>query len=264
LDTPFFFKLVLSFFVGGLWTVGATVVADRSGPKMGGLISGLPSTVVLGLFFIAWTQGPPAAVEATTVIPLMGGINSLFVVSYACFVKKNVWLAVVSGLITWSILSFVVVKSHFHNYAVSIFGYVLLLLLSFYLLDSVIGIASVKGKKVRFTSRQILARGLLGGLVVSLAVSLGKIGGPLWGGMFSMFPAMFLSTMLVTFFAQGALFSAGTMKSAMLSAISVVVYTVIARLTFIPCGMWLGTLLTMLVSYGSGWAVYRFIIMKLR
>lgn len=75
---------------------------------------------------------------------------------------------------------------------------------------------------------------------------------------------MFISTMLVTYFTHGALFSAGTMKSSMLSAMSVVVYAAMVRATYIPLGLGMGTFVSILVSYGSGWAIYRFIIMKLR
>lgn len=264
MDTLFIFKLILSFIVGGLWVVLATVAADKLGPKIGGLLSGLPSTVVLGLFFLAWTQNPATAVQATTVIPLVAGINSLFLVSYVYFVKKNIWQAVLSSLTLWLILSYALVKTRFNNYPVSLLGYGFLLLISFLLMERVFRIASIKGKTIRYTPSLILARALTGGMVVSLAVYLGKVGGPLWGGIFSTFPAMFISTMLVTYFAQGALFSAGIMKSSMLSAISVVVYAVTARLTYIPLGLGMGTFVSILVSYGSGWAIYKFVIMKLR
>jgi hypothetical protein len=109
----------------------------------------------------------------------------------------------------------------------------------------------------------------VGGLwVVSatvLAEKLGpKVGGPLWGGVFSMFPAMFLSTMLVTYAAQGALFSAGVMKSAMLGGASVAVYAVVVRIVYMPLGIWLGALVALAVSFGSGWPVYKSVVVKLR
>src|SRR6185437_15423911 len=76
----FTLKLCLSFFVGGLYVVIATVFADKFGSKIGGLISGLPSTVLFGLLFIAWTQNTQAAVDATTPIPAVVGVACFFLI----------------------------------------------------------------------------------------------------------------------------------------------------------------------------------------
>ncbi|MBN1224817.1 MAG: DUF3147 family protein, partial [Candidatus Aminicenantes bacterium] len=50
----FLIKLVLSFFVGGAWVAAATLIADKYGTKIGGIIIGLPSTLLVSLFFIGW------------------------------------------------------------------------------------------------------------------------------------------------------------------------------------------------------------------
>jgi len=262
-DIPFIFKLVLSFLIGGLWVLAATLLADKVGPKVGGLISGLPSTVVLGLFFIAWSQTPATAVMATTAIPIVAGINSLFLATYVYFVRKNIGQAVLSSLTLWFVLAYVVVRSQFDNYAISLLACGFFFLLSFLLMEKVFRVASIRGRAIRYSPSLLFARALTGGLTVTLAVYLGKIGGPLWGGIFSVFPAMFISTMLATYFAHGPLFSAGVMKSAMLGALSVVAYAVMVRSTYLPLGLWLGTFVSMLVSYGSGWAIHRFVITKL-
>ena len=89
----FLLKLTLSFIIGGLWTITATALADKFGTKIGGFIAGLPSTILLGLFFIAWTQNEKSAVEATTIVPLVGGINYLFLASYAYFLKQGIFSA---------------------------------------------------------------------------------------------------------------------------------------------------------------------------
>jgi hypothetical protein len=261
-DRVFLLKLFLSFAVGGAWVVLATVSADKLGPKVGGLVSGLPSTVALGLFFLAWTQNTGAAVQA--VVPLVAGINSLFLANYVYWVRKNVRLAVLSSLTLWFVLAAALVSARFDDFAVSLIGFGFLFLLSFYLMERVFKIVSVQGKVLRHAPRLILARALGGGLAVSLAVYLGKVGGPLWGGIFSTFPAMFISTMLVTYFAHGPAFSAGVMKNAMLSGTSVVVYAVAVRIAYPPMALWAGTLVALFVSLGSGWAIYRRVIRRVR
>lgn len=263
MESIFILKLILSFVIGGLWVILATVLADKLGSKVGGLVSGLPSTVMFGLFFLAWTQNPSTAVQATTIIPIVGGVNCLFLACYVYFVRRNVWQAIISSLILWSFLSYLLIQIHFDNYTASIIGYCVLFTLAFFLMENVFKIHSVKGEKIIYTPLLIVGRGLLGGCVVALAVYLGKIGGPVLGGMFSMFPAMFISTMLVTYYSHGALFSAGTMKSSMVSGISIVAYSIIARYTYIPLDLWFGTLVSILVSFGIGVAIYKLVIIKL-
>jgi len=263
-DRPFVLKLVLSFTVGGGWVVFATVLADKLGPKVGGLIAGLPSTVALGLFFLAWTQSTGAAVQAAAVVPLLAGINSLFLANYVYWVRNNVRLAVLSSLALWFVLAAALVSARFDDFAASLIGFGLLFLVSFFLMEKAFRIVSIKGRILRHSPRLILARALGGGSAVSLAVYLGKVGGPLWGGIFSTFPAMFLSTMLVTYFAQGPAFSAGVMKNAMLSGLSVVVYAVTVRIAYPVTGLWAGTLVALLASFGSGGAIYQLVIRKVR
>lgn len=242
----------------------ATVLADKLGPKIGGLVSGLPSTVMFGLFFLAWTQNPSVAVQATTIIPIVGGINCLFLACYICFVRKNIWQAILFSLFLWSCFSYVLVRIHFNNYTVSLLGYGALLAISFFFVEKILKITTVKGKKVVYSPLLIGGRAILGGCVVALAIFLGKIGGPVFGGMFSMFPAMFISTMLVSYFSHGASFSAGMMKSSMISSISIVVYSIIVRYTYIPLELGFGTVAAIGASFLSGFLIYKFIILKLK
>jgi hypothetical protein len=262
-DSIFLLKLVLSFCIGGLWIVIATVLADKLGSKVGGLVSGLPSTVMFSLFFIAWTQSPAVAVQATTISPITGGLTCLFLTCYATLVHKGFVKATITSLALWLLLSYVLIRIHFNNYPLSILGYIVLFALSFFIQENILHIKSVKGKRIVYTPMLILSRGIIGGSVVALAVFLGKIGGPLLGGMFAMFPAMFMSTMLVTYYSHGSLFSSATMKSSMVSAISVTVYSIIARYTYVPFGLWFGTLASILVSFGTGALIYKLVITKL-
>jgi hypothetical protein len=263
-DRVFLLKLFLSFALGGFWVVLATVLADKLGPKVGGLVSGLPSTVALGLFFLGWTQNAGAAVQAAAVVPLLAGINSLFLTNYVYWVKKSVRLAVLSSLALWFVLAAVLVSARFDDFTLSLIGFGILFLSSFFLMERVFQIVSVRGRALRHAPRLILGRALGGGLAVSLAVYLGKVGGPLWGGVFSTFPAMFISTMLVTYFAHGPAFSAGVMKNAMLSGTSVVVYAAAVRIAYPLMGLGAGTLVSLLVSSGSGWTIYKLVIRKVR
>jgi hypothetical protein len=101
-------------------------------------------------------------------------------------------------------------------------------------------------------------------MVVALSVYFGKIGGPVLGGILSMFPAMFTSLMIITYLAHGPDFSASVMKTAMISGISIVIHSVVVRYTYIPLGLLVGTLVSTLTSFGSGYLIYKFIVTRLK
>ena len=86
----FFLKLALSFIVGSVWISTATILAEKFGTKVGGILAGLPSTMVVALFFIGWTQTPQIAAEAATVVPIIMGIDAVFIVVYVgCSVRSG-------------------------------------------------------------------------------------------------------------------------------------------------------------------------------
>ncbi len=240
----------------------ATVLADKYGSKIGGFIAGLPSTILLGLFFIAWTQNPQVAVEATTVVPIVGGIGYLFLVTFAYFVKRNLYQALTFSFLLWFTLVFWLIIVHFNNYLVSLFSYCLILFFSYWLLEHQLKIKSLSGQKIKYTPKIILLRSLLSGSIIALAVLLAKIGGPLLGGAFSTFPAMFTSMLLITYFAQGPVFSSAITKSLMLGSITVIIYSIIVRYTYLSWGILWGTIISTVGSLISGYLIYRFVIQK--
>jgi hypothetical protein len=264
MDNVFFIKLAISFIVSGTWVVLSTISAEKLGPKIGGLISGLPSSVMFGTLFIALTQDAGAAVKATTIMPILAGISCLFLLTYVSLVRRGLWLSLVISFISWLFLSACLVLLKFDNYPVSLFGYFVLLCSSYYIMEHRLKIRSVAGKKVIYTPVLIVTRGVISGTMIVVSVLLGKLGGPLLGGMFTMFPAMFASTILITYFSQGVEFSSATMKSAMLGAVSVVVYSLVVRFTYLPFCIFLGTLTSVAVSFSGGYLIYRLVLPRLK
>jgi hypothetical protein len=255
LNDTFIIKLFISFVIGGAWVVAATHFADRYGTKTGGIITGLPSTALISLFFIGWTQSPRVSVEATTIIPIIGAVNALFLLAYIALARKNFWLALGTSFLVWGGFSFLFVLLDFSGFLLSIGIYAIVAFLSFWLIEKGIKVKSARPASIQNTAKTLAFRGLFSGSIIALAVTLGKTGGPLLGGMFAMFPAMFTGTLLITYFSQGPLFSSAMMKVALLSASSVVLYAVLVRFTYIPMGLFLGTAVSILVSF-----TYAFII----
>ena len=61
MDNSFLIQLFLSFLVGSFWITTITIISEKMGSKIGGLIGGLPTTTLVALLFIGITQSPQAA-----------------------------------------------------------------------------------------------------------------------------------------------------------------------------------------------------------
>ncbi|MCX8109880.1 MAG: hypothetical protein N3D15_01325, partial [Syntrophorhabdaceae bacterium] len=59
------------------------------------------------------------------------------------------------------------------------------------------------------------------------------------------------------YYCHGPSFSSAVMKSSMIGAISVVIYGITARFVFIPFGMWLGTIISLGVSYLFAFLIHK-------
>ncbi len=264
MDDIFFLKLGLSFVVGGVWIALATVLAEKFGTKLGGIIAGLPSMTAVALFFIAWTQTPLIASRATTIMPIAMGVNALFVLVYSLLARYGFWLSLAAALALWFGLSSGLVLLEFDNLVLSLVGFITLLSFSFFILEKKSGIVSEGKKDVHYTSRQLIFRGIFSGTIVAFAVLMGKVGGPLWGGVFSIFPAVYISIIFITHLAHGKSFSLATVKVVMLSGlINVGVYVVTARYSYLHLGLLWGTLLPYLASLCSTSLLYYYVIKKI-
>jgi Protein of unknown function (DUF3147) len=258
MDNIFFYKLTLSFIVGSLWITLVTILAEKYGTKIGGLVAGLPSTILISLFFIAWTQSTRIAVDATTIVPIIGGVNCLFIVAYIVLLKINFWLALIGAFLVWFLLSFGLVFLGFDSFIIALIIYVCLVVICHNMVEKILKVKSMPGNKMSYTSTIIVVRAVFSGLVIVVAVVVTKVGGPLLGGMFVMFPALFVSMIFVTYFTQGEVFSAAVMKSSILGAISVVIYGMMVRYTYIPFGLIGGTALSIIISFASSYFIHRY------
>ena len=256
-------QLLLTFIVGSLWIYLTVIASTRFGSKIGGFIGGLPSTALLSFFFIGLTQSPEIASEATTVFPLVYGITGLFLVVYAWLVRKGFVFALFCALIIWLFLSSLVALLNPRHFILILIVYAFILLLAYYFLEIKIGIKSFSGAKVNATSKLTAIRSFFGGLIIVLAVLLAKLGSPVFGGIFAAFPAMFISTLAITYKAHGIDYSRAMTKSLMITGmVTIVIYAIAVRYSYIIVGLYIGTLFSISLSAISAYFTYRFIQRK--
>ncbi len=109
----------------------------------------------------------------------------------------------------------------------------------------------------------IISRGILSGLIVAISVLIAQLGGPILGGMFSTFPALFTSSLVITYFSQGTKFTASISKSFMISVNTLAIHSMAVRFLYPLLGIVWGTLFSILISYLSGYLLYSFVVKKM-
>ncbi len=264
MDTSFWLKLLLGFIVGSLWVTLTTVSAERFGSKVGGLIGGLPSTVVIALLFIGLTQSPQVAAEATTIMPLAQGLNGLVVITFMLFIPRGLWAGLLSAVPLWFFQSTLLYLLNIQYFWISLLGWLILLVFCFLIVEKWMRIPSTEKLDLSYPPSQLAWRALFGGSVIAFAVFMGKVGGPLLGGIFGSFPAMFLSTLVITYKTGGPAFSRSVGKSLIISGlINVPIYEIVVRVLYPRLGLGLGTVIALLVSLGTGYLTFRFMRSRL-
>lgn len=254
----FILKLILTFIIGSLWVTYATIISERLGPKIGGLLAGVPSTTVIALFFIGWTQSAQVAADSTTVIPVVLGVNALLVALYIYLAKKNFYIAIFVSLFLWFTMSFILNFFHFNNLLVSVLLSLTGTVVSYVFVEYILRVKSQTGVTYKYSFQNLVFRGCISGTMISIAVVMAKIGGPILGGTFSTFPAVFFSTMIITYLSHGWSFSAAVMKVLMVSAsLNVLVYAIAVRYLYPSLGLFTGTIVCFLISLMSAYGVFQ-------
>ena len=188
------------------------------------------------------------------------GLICLFLVTYLFLAPKiNFWLSLLGAVLVWFIFSLGVYFTSFRSFWLSFVIYLILALVSFVVVEKALTIPSVKQKAVKYTLSLLAFRGFLAGTIITLAVLLAKVSGPVLGGVFAMFPAGFVSTILVIYFQHGKEFSFPIMKVTIISGLSVVAFGLFVRFTYIPLGLWLGTLISLILAFIVGYCVHLFV-----
>lgn len=248
-------SLLLAALFAGLVAVGVTAAIERFGGRVGGLLGTLPTTVVAASLGI-WAHAADDATLASAMYVVPAGmlLNALFLWLWRVLPSRlpgttlparlalmtagslSAWLVVAVGFV-WGLgrldggLSVVRAIGFASTAAIVLVG----------------GIACVRttatprgGRRVSLGT--LVARGLLAGVAVGFAVWLTRVGGPVAAGVASVFPAIFLTTMVSLWLAQGEAVPAGAVGPMMLGSAAVATYALIAAWSLPALGPWIGAI----------------------
>ncbi len=238
-----------------------SVIAEKSSTKLAALLGGLPSTILIALFFIGLNEGPHFAAKAVIVTPVTLIIDAFYMLFLAAYAKKGYFKSLGFLSLCWAILVGLIVAFKLRSYPVSLGLWAVGLLILISVANKILPAKTAKLSGVTFSRRQLLARSVFSGSVIAFSVIISRYSGPIVGGIFTAFPAVYLSTFTILYFARGLQFSQAAIKPLIISgSINVIVYGLAVYALYPRFGIYRGTIMAFIVSLLSSFYGVRYIL----
>jgi hypothetical protein len=245
---------IISAVFAALVSILATISIEKFGGKLGGVISSAPSTIVpasLGFWFSAESISDFQASQMTVSLGMF--VNALFLYSWrivpSLFSKESSLGFRLGGMIlismsVWAIGALGLVFlldwiSDLHLWGIG--GGISLVL--FGIVACLRNPPAPKGTR-KISWLVLMSRGVLAGLAIGFAVWLSSLGSPILAGMASIFPAIFMTTMVSVWLSQGSAVQGGAVGPMMLGASSVSFFAIISAYLYPEIPLVLAVLLS--------------------
>lgn len=238
-------RTALSFLIAGVWISFATLAGEKFGSRLGGLITNLPSNIVVSLLFIALTKGVSFAAETASSVPLGMAISITFVVVYSALLPLGILIAMAGSLTVWFVLGYLGSTLSIGP-ADALWIYLGVSIGGFLVMEFILKIRSVPKQKIHYSIKNQILRALFAGSVVAGAVLIAQVSPPQVTGIAASFPAVMLSTLTILYLSQGQEFARATAKILVLSSSNIIVYVYATAYLYPRTGLVLGTLLAFL------------------
>ncbi len=190
----FALQVIASFLIGGSYIAGTTVLAERVSPRLAGVLTGLPTTMLVSFSFLAWTNSLKEAGRAIGSTPAVIGGSIMFLVVYILLGERPIYIKYAGALLVWTSISFTFASFHITNLIISMAVCIAAFILSQYLFRNMQDHEAVK---IHYTRGEMIFRFCFAGGVIATAIILGRVSGPIWGAVFSAYPATFTSTLII-------------------------------------------------------------------
>ncbi|MFT7521516.1 MAG: hypothetical protein ACI9MC_003667 [Kiritimatiellia bacterium] len=239
--------------LAGLVAIAITLAIERYGGLVGGLLGTLPTTIVpfgLGL----WIQDPDPVVyaDAMGAVPLGMLIDALFLLAWrvvprhlpAWSLRPRLALMSVLSLVTWFGLATLGVwmlgalrEAGVPTMCVG--GVCIVVLVAVGLASTWRSPPAPKGDR-NVGPVALLLRGTLAASAIAAAIGIAQLVGPHAAGLASVFPAIFITTMVSLWLAQGEAVPAGAVGPMMLGSASVAAYAMLVAVFTPTLGVLMG------------------------
>jgi len=252
---------VLGFAVAaGIVSAGATVAVERFGGRVGGILGTVPTTIMpatMGLFATHPMDADGTSSEgflrSIAMVPAGMMLNAAFLASWRVLPRwlhaddsrTTLWRCVAASLAVWALLSlaWVLAMNAIEPSIEALLAIGSGTLVATATLGIVLcrhGVPAPKGSN-HVTWPVLVARGVAAGGAIAVALVIARSGHAIAGGMAVTFPAIFLTTIVGTWLAQGRKVPVGAVGPMVLGSCSVGSYAMLSGLLYPSLGLVLGT-----------------------
>ena len=240
-------QVFLPFILSALVVILITVIAEKYGTKIGGIIGTLPTTIIIAYVFIALNQGVRFASDSVAVVPAEMGVNLIFICVFAILAYRSILVALIGSFFIWTVLSGILLFLNMNYIYLSLVIFIVSMISTFIVLEKKFNIKSQSKRLVHYTPLKILLRGILTGTIITISVLLSNVGEVI-SGIFTVFPAILSSTMIITIKEHGPDFSAGIAKSMIFGSPSVMSYAACIHFFYPVYGIFWGSIFAFIIS----------------
>ena len=263
-------SVLLSAVFAGVVATAVTVAIEKWGGLIGGLLGTVPSTIVPAGIGMYVAGGEDVLVMSMAVVPLGMLLNALFLGAWVVIPRwfpdapYLLMVTTVGALAFWSLLGMV--------FLVAVDEATFYLSLQQFALS---GLALLVATAIVFNRRPqptpkgtnrvsmmvLVARGVMAATAIGIAVGLSGLGFPTLAGLASVFPAIFLTSMVALWLAQGPTVPQGAAGPMMLGGASVAVYANVAMWSLPAYGAVVGSAMAWVASV-VGWSLPAFMVLR--
>jgi hypothetical protein len=246
-DPSFLLLLVTRMAVTAAFVLLATIVAQRSGPLLGGLIATLPIAAGPAYVFLALDH-PASFIAGGALASLaINCANVIFALVYALLAqKRSLAVSLAGAFAIWLVLAISVYSLHWSFAAAAIANV------------AVFAAALPLARPLRLTRMppfkphwsDLVLRAAMVAVLVGAVVTLSSHIGPAGSGILAVFPVVLMSIMLILHGRVGGPASAAVLANAVLGLVGFGFACIALYVAAVPLGSWTGLTLALAVSIG--------------
>ena len=272
---PVLEEILPAAIAAGLVAIVVTVLIERFGGVVGGALGTVPTTIVPAVAGMAAAQGEQELMDSLSVVPAGMLINAIFLSVWIYLPRataslgseRSLAVTTATALLAWAMFGMVTILcigelSEYGTgpWTIGMIGVAL---------TAVFGIVlgwkpceSPKGSR-EVSKSILLTRGLMAATAIGASVWVAGLGYPLLAGLASVFPAIFLTSMVSLWISQGPSVPRGAAAPMLLGGGSVGVYSLVAMYSLEAHGIILGSIMSWVTAVAV-WSMPSYIYLRWR
>ena len=267
---------ILAAIMAGVVATTVTVLIEKYGGVVGGILGTIPTTIIPAAIGMGSEGGNDSLIISLAIVPAGMLINAIFLSTWAILPNKlpSKWssnrkliFTIMSSLIIWTCSGIIAIyavdiaiENNFSAYQIAIIGFLMVGFLGAIMCWNLR--PAPKGKNL-VSKIVLISRGLVAATAIGIAVIISGLGMPLIAGLASVFPAIFLTSMIALWIAQGPSVPLGAAGPMMMGGASVAAYSIIAMWSMIEYGLFIGSVIAWFGSIVL-WSVPSFVYVNWR